>query len=212
MVEQHIVWLIDGDRVAARQHQLLLQHNNALTVQLVPIRARVEDYADLAAHPETGAVLISRLVELYSGGVYNSAMIADYLRALRPDLPLFLLVDDGSGDVGGPSVDGAFSVADLYQQPDVYRRRLLRAVGRYEQAMSTRQQRLQVLLDADLAGTLDATGAEELAALRADFERAAEVSQAKRVAQHEVDLAEKRQLVTQLEAIAQQLRAARRHE
>jgi hypothetical protein len=200
-----VCWLVGCDKLAAREWQSLLQRSQQLDVRVVPPLPRVEDYADLTVGGEAAAVLICASVVTQVEQVYSGATIADYLRALHPDLPIFLLDDGGSGEPDSASVDAVIAGDDLRDRPGVHSSRLLRAAGRYGAALSARQFRLQQLLDRQIAGTLDDAEAAELATLRADVERPAAVKAAKRAELHDVDLLEKRDLVDQLAALAEKL-------
>lgn len=200
-----IVWLVAGSDAAAQECQRLLEQSGQLDVRRVPLRASVEEHADLAANPDTGAIVIADTIARQVRGAYNSTVIADYLRALRVELPIFILCSDAAACEEPLAADGTFTVAELRRRPEVYAGRILRALGRYHAALSGRQQRLQELIDRQLAGSLSPAEAEELAELRADVERPSEVRLAKQAEQHAVDLADRRHLVEQLEALAEKL-------
>lgn len=198
-----ILWLIGGKKADAREQRQLLEQPPELEVRLVPLRERVEDYADLAANPDTGAVLISGTLWKRSDHAYTSVDVAAFLRSLRVELPIFLIGDDVEDDDG--AFDGVIDPRELRRRPELYRGRLLRATGRYQASLSAAQQRLQQLLDRQINGALTPDEAEELLALRALAERAAQVKLAKQVESLELDLAEKRAMVEQLEALAARL-------
>lgn len=198
------IWLVGGKKAEAREQKQLIEQLGALEVGIIPVRERADEYADLAANPDTGAVLISESIFKRSGHAYSGDDLATFLRTLRADLPIYLLTDDDDEAATG-SFDGVIAAADLRRRPEVYSRRLLRAAGRYQAALQGRQRRLQELLDRQIADTLSPADAAELAELRADAERAAQVKLAKHAERAELDLVERRTLVEQLEALAERL-------
>lgn len=204
-----LIWLIDGGDSAAAEQRRLLEQSGQLEVRRVPLRATVEEYADLAANVETGAVLVSQALERRSKGAYSSTAVADYLRTLRFELPIFILSPAGAAEEI-PAADGLIVVEELQRRPEVYVGRILRAAGRYAEALSARQQRLQTLLDRQFEGSLTADEAHELAELRAEVERPTEVRLAKQAELQDVDRAEKRHLVEQLETLAEKLRSRKK--
>jgi hypothetical protein len=204
-----IVWLVGSKKSDAREYRELLEASDNLQVAVVALRPRVEDYADLAANSDTGAIILSDSIRRRSDKAYSSGDVAAYLRALRAQLPIFVLSEDDAAE-DDPAVDAIFAARDLRKRPEAYTTRLMRAIGRYQDAMSAHQQRLQALLDRQIAGALTAEEAEELARLRSSSERAAQVKVAKQAESQEVDLLEKRELVSQLEALATKLEGRRR--
>ncbi len=205
-MEEHpaVIWLVGGKKADSQEHKRSIEQAEPLDARLVALRERVEDYTDLATSPLTGAVLISDSIWKKSGRVYSGADVATYLRTLRPELPIYLLSDDDE-DTGDGSFDGVISAKELRKRPEVYTSRLLRAVGRYKLSLDERQQRLQTLLDRQTNGSLTLIEGEELDELRAFTERPAQVSVAKQAKRLEFELAEKRNLVRRLEALAERL-------
>ncbi|MCU0490094.1 MAG: hypothetical protein MUD01_00695 [Chloroflexaceae bacterium] len=202
-----LLWLIDGAASETRHYKRQLERTHQLHVQAVPLRSAVVEYADLAANPHTGAVIISQKIGQQTNGSYDSATIADFLRTLREELPLFLLASSEAEDTS-PVFDGVLLAAQLEQRPEVYIPRLLRAAGRYEQALSARRRRTKELLDQQVLGALAVDEEAELAALRSYFERPADIKLAKRIEKRDAELSEKRSLVEQLESLAQKLEQA----
>jgi hypothetical protein len=204
-----LIWLVGGKKADAREQKQLLEQAAELQVVLVPLRERVDEYADLAANPDTGAVLLSASLWKRSDHTYSSADLAAFLRSLRPELPIYLITSEPDDDID--AFDGVLMARELRKRPDVYGPRLLRAAGRYQTALSERQRRLQELLDRELAAVsgdiapLGAAEIDELAALRADMERAAQFKVAKHTERLELDLLERRNLVEQLEALTERL-------
>lgn len=198
-----LVWLIDGGEAAAAEYRRLFEQSGQLRVRRAPIRSSVDEYADLAADLETGAVIISEAIGRKTDGAYDGATIAEYLRALRAELPIFMLSTSAATDI--PAADGMFTVEELRHRPEMYVGRILRAAGRYAEALTARQQRLKTLIDRQFEGSLSEEQAQELAELRADIERPAEVRLAKYAELHDIDRAEKKHLVEQLEALAEKL-------
>jgi predicted MPP superfamily phosphohydrolase len=198
------IWLVGLKKADARDYRQLLEESGPLRAELVPVRPGVEEYADLAASPELGIVLIGQALWKKSDRTYTSVDLALFLRALRAELPIFLVGDGHASDDEG-AFDAVIADADLRERPRAVAARLLRAAGRFEAARSTRQERLQGLLDRQIAGTLTPAESADLDALRADYERAAQLKVARAVESQELDLLEKKALVEQLELLAMKL-------
>jgi hypothetical protein len=194
---------VGGKKAEAQEQRRLIEQADALEVVLVPLRERVDEYADLAANHQTGVVLLSASLWKKSGHAYGSADVASFLRTLRPALPIFLLSDDEEDDHS--AFDGVIGLKDLRRRPHVYASRLQRAAGRYRDDLDERQRRLQALLDRQVDEALPPDEADELDDLRAFAERPAQVNVAKQARRLELELAEKRNLVRRLEALAERL-------
>lgn len=211
----HVV-LIGASKSDARECKALLEGSKQLTVRPIGLRVAVEDYADLAVAAEVGAVIIGRIKARRTESGYSSLLVADFLRSLREQLPIFYLADDSDTAAASraAAIDAVFFLDDLRREPEAYVSRLLRAMGRYGQALTAQQQRLRTLLDRQngevLGGAVDASELQELEALRRTIERPIETKIAKHVERQQAALIEQQSLVAQLEAMSERLEKASR--
>lgn len=200
-----IVKLIDDDQQDADLYQQLLEATGEISVECVPARSGVGDYANLAADPETGAVLIDERLGELAGVDYTGLEVADFLRTLRPELPIYILtnyaneIPDGQGE----SVEAIIDKKTLQNAPKVYVVRILRAMQQYEAALSDQQRRFKELIDCKLAGELSEEEEVELQQLRAAIERpfaSAEIEHERRWGE---ELRQQKELLNKLEQITQ---------
>jgi hypothetical protein len=202
-----VLWLIAGKDDEADAIRARLEAEGAFQVRIVKPRPALEDYSDLAADASTVGVIVGQLKRRRNDLNYDVIDLIDYLRALRADLPLFLLTNKDTAELEdrAASADAVFTVRELEQRPQVYTSRMQRTIGRYQQALSQRQQRLRELLDRQIADTLSPDESDELADLQAELERAHESRVVKAVERQQRYLSEQRSLVAQLEAVADRL-------
>lgn len=216
--EDPLVALVGGAKSDAREVKARLEESGRLVVHVLPLRATVEDYADLAANGLVGAVVIGRVRARRTEGGYNSIDLADYLRALNDRLPLFYLADDEDTSAvnGAAAFDAIFYLDQVRREAEAHVSRLLRAIGRYGAALSARQARLRELLDRQqdtlLGSGLEESEQAELEELRRQIERPLEARVAKYVERQNEALIEQKSMVAQLEALASQLGKASRSE
>jgi hypothetical protein len=202
-----VLWLIAGKDDEADEIRALLTSESDLQVRIVKPRPALEEYNDLAAYDSTVAVIVGQLKRRRNDLSYDVIDLLDYLRTLRADLPLFLLTNKDTAELEdrAASADAVFTLRDLTQRPQVYIGRIQRAIGRYQHALSQRQQRLRDLLDGQIADTLTPDEADELAELQAEIERAHESRVVKAVERQQRYLSEQKSLIAQLEAVADRL-------
>jgi FixJ family two-component response regulator len=201
-----VLRLIEADDEAAGAYRRLLEAEG-LEVERVAVGQAAEDYADLAADWETGAVLIAQRL----GGPleigYTGLDLADFLRTLQAELPIYLLVADHGEvpDDQGESVDGVIVTAALQKAPGVYAKRILRAMQRYTVALTERQRRHQQLIDRKLAGELSAEEEAELEQLRGTIARPFGPAVSAQERKWEDELRQQRELLDRLETITRGL-------
>lgn len=203
---RNILRIVDADDEAAEGYRRLLQ-TEGLAVDHVPAGLGTDEYAELAADWETGAVLIAHRLGSAPGLGKTGLDVADYLRTLRPELPIYLLADDESdlADDEGESVDGVILRSALQNAPGVYAKRILRAMQRYEAALTERQRRLKELVDRKLAGELSAEEEADLEQLRAVVARPFGPAVSAQERQWEDELKQQRELLDRLEAVTKGL-------
>ncbi len=202
-----IVWLIAADDAAGKEAQRLLRRAKALHVEQVRPQSSVEQYAALAADPRTGAMLIEYSLAGATPAPYDGVALANYMRVLRPDLPIFVLTDafDALMDQGGAVFDGIITQEQFRAHPHVYATQLLRSVQRFDAALTARQQRFRMLLDRQGAGTLTPPETDELGVLQASMERPLNLALAAHADRAEENLGQQQAMVRELRRIADKL-------
>ena len=176
MAEMEIVWLIEDDEEQADQYGRLLEiaSGNQFKVNYVAVKPRLTDYADLLADDRTGAIIIDQRLSELSGVAYEGIEVAEFLRTVRPELPIFILTQHSNDDLlleKEESVEFVMGKDDLTKRDAAYAARILRNIGRYEAALNKKQLRLKELIDLKLSDGLNEEEEEELQKIRADFER-----------------------------------------
>jgi CheY-like chemotaxis protein len=189
-----IVWLVDDDDTDAKQYKRFLNGGDKLHVEIVTPLPRVQDYANLLTNPETGAFILDHRLFDFKTASYTGLELANDLRALRPELPIFILTqyaDDEKLQGQERSVVEAIIAKDKMrnrQDCDVYVTRILRSIKRYEDALTEKQKCLQNLVDKKISGRLTNEEANELAKLRFDVERPADLLLAQKNEKWEAEL------------------------
>ncbi len=205
-----VVKLIEDSYEDADLYRQLLEAAGEIKIEYVPARPGVADYADLAADPETGAVVIDERLGVYAGVDYTGLQVADFLRTLRPELPIYILTNYANeiADDQGESVEFIIDKKTVRNAARVYAVRILRAMQQYEAALTKQQRRLKELIDRKLAGELSKEEEVELQQLRAAIERPfapAEIEQDRR---WDEELQRQEEQLERLEKIAQEIQQA----
>jgi hypothetical protein len=203
-----VVKLIEDSHEDANLYRQLLEAAGEIRIEYVPARPGVADYADLAADPETGAVVIDERLGVYAGVDYGGLQVADFLRTLRPELPIYILTNYANeiADDQGESVEFIIDKKAVRSAAKVYAVRILRAMQRYEVALTEQQRRLKELIDRKLAGELSAEEGTELQQLRAAIERPFATAELEHERLWDEELQQQRELLEQLEQIARGIR------
>lgn len=177
MAESPIVWLIEDDEEQANLFRRLVERRNdlKLVVKFVSVRPNIEDYADLVSDKRTGALIFDQRLDR-SGVAYEGIEAATFWRGQRPELPIFILTQHEDDDLlrdqeaAVEFIMEKGKVSDEHER-DVYVTRILRHMGRYAEALTEKQKRLQVLVDKSLSDDLSEAERDELQALRHYWER-----------------------------------------
>lgn len=214
MDKQKVVWLIEDDPEQADQFARLLQRasDGDLVVEFVPVRPQLTDYVDLLTDERTGAVILDQRLSEQSGVSYQGIELAEFLRVLRPELPIFILTQHADDDLLHQKEESVEFVIDkedltsLNHVPKVHVARILRAMGYYEEALNAKQRRLKELIDRKLSEQLDEAELAELEALRADIERPTEAQMNRQEAAWEAKLQTQDEFLEQLKQITQNIR------
>lgn len=203
-----IVKLIEDNRDDADLYQQLLEAAGEIKIEYVPARPSVADYADLAADPETGAVIIDERLSEFAGVDYTGLEVAGFLRTLRPELPIYILTNYANEipDDQGESVESIIDKKTVRKAPKVYVIRILRAMQQYEVALTDQQRQLKELIDRKLAGELSEVEETELQQLRAAIERPFAPAEIEHERRWEEELQQQRELLEQLEQITRGIR------
>lgn len=205
-----VVKLIEDSHDDADLYQQLLEAAGEVKIEYVPARPSVVDYADLAADPETGAVMIDERLGEFAGVDYAGLQVADFLRTLRPELPIYILTNYANeiADDQGESVEFIIDKKAVRKAAKVYVARILRAMQQYEAALTEQQRRLKELIDRKLAGELSEQGETELQQLRAAIERPFAPAEIEQERQWDEELQRQEEQLERLEKIAQEIQQA----
>ena len=205
-----VVKLIEDSHEDADLYQQLLEAAGEIKIEYVPARPRVADYADLAADPETGAVIIDERLSEFTGVDYTGLQVADFLRALRPELPIYILTNYANEilDDQGESVEDIIDKKTVRKAAKVYVVRILRAMQQYEAALTEQQRRLKELIDRKLSGELSEEEEAELQQLRAAIERPFAPAEIEHEHRWDEELQRQEEQLERLEKIAQEIQQA----
>lgn len=171
--EGRVVWLIEDNGDDAVRYKRLLERAGAIQVHLGEVRARLDEYAELAGDPAVGAVIVDQNLGEFSGVGYYGLDVANYLRAVSSALPVFILTNyyDLDLEENGEAVDLIINKGDIRTLGSVYVARILRRMGSYEEALSGQLRRYRTLIDREIEGEITPQEKEELMALEREIDR-----------------------------------------
>jgi CheY-like chemotaxis protein len=215
-------WLVDDDPEDAALYARLLEQAGLPRVEVFLPEPLLAGTVAMASDPAAGAVLIDHDVRDRAGVLVGGLAVADYLRGVRPELPIFLLVDHAAESDPEPNAGAVESVIPkphLHGHAPVYAARILRAMARYDAALSARQRRIRELVDrkvsADSGAGAESFGAaaeafgeaeeRELASLRAETERAFDLALSGQDTARDEQLRREEERLAELRAIAAEL-------
>lgn len=212
MAESPIVWLIEDDEEQANLFSRLVKRKGDLNlvVEFVAVRPSIEDYADLVGDKRTGAIIFDQRLDR-SGVDYDGIDAATFWRGQRSDLPIFILTQHEEDDLlreQEASVEFIMDkgkVADEHER-EVYVTRILRHMGRYAEALTEKQRRLQMLVDKSLSDDLSGAERDELQALRHYWERPFAGQMMQQEAAWEKDSQEQAHWLAEISGIAKDIR------
>lgn len=211
MAETEIVWLVEDDAEQADQYGRLLEigSGHQFKVNYVAVRPHITDYAALLADGRTRAIIIDQRLSELSGVPYEGIEVAEFLRALKPNLPIFILTQHGNDDLlleKEGAVEFVMGKDELIKRDTTYATRILRNIGHYEAALSKQQARLKELIDHKLAGELTTAEEVELQKIRADFERPFSVQLSSQESAWQAEKSSRAEFLQQLQQITQNIR------
>lgn len=201
------VWLIEDNDDDARMYERLLERSHQLDVQPVGVHPAVDDYAYLVANPQTGAVLIDHHLSDGTGVPYEGTDVAEFLRMLRAELPIYILTNYGpdAEEQGSDAADSIIDKQNVRKHTNAYIARILRGMQRYDEALMRKKQRIKELVDKKIASELSEDEERELTTLRADINRPVDLPLARQNEQRAATLQQKEQQIAALQELASRL-------
>lgn len=168
-----IVRFIEDNLEDAELYIRLLKRGGDIEIEFVGVRPSMSDYADSLADSETGAFIVDERLSEYGGVDYTGLQLADFLRAIRPELPIYILTNYPKDipESSGASVEFVVDKSSIRSTAQVVVSRILRHMQRYEIALSEQQKRLKDLIDLKLTKGLSTEEERVLEQLRAAIER-----------------------------------------
>jgi hypothetical protein len=131
------------------------------------------DWLQLTEDLSVSAVLLDHRLGESSNASYTGLELADSLRDVKPLLPLFILTKYASDErleSNGFSVDDVLDKERLRQDAAAaYVARILRGIGRYEEAKSNRAKHLSDLISLSLSRELSSEEKIELNTIRSEL-------------------------------------------
>lgn len=209
-----IVKFIEDEPDDASLYCQLLEAAGDIKVEHVNVLPTLDDYTDLLTNLETGAIIIDERLSPYGGVNYTGLQLADFLRTIRPEIPIYILTNysEDIPEDQGESVEFIIDKQTVLKKANakVYVARILRHMQQYEVALTEQQRRLKNLIDRKLTDGLNNEEEEELKQLRAKIERPSgpaiideENKWIERERKQEEDLRRQEELLERLEKIAQ---------
>lgn len=187
MIEKSIIKFIEDDYDDAQLYKEKLESEGSLIVELVDPREFpiVSEY-DKILFVTPQAIIIDQKISMYAGVPYEGLDIAEFLRSLNPMIPIFILTNyekETSDLASGWSIEYiiAKSKFKTKNQVKIHIKRILRAVGRYEDALSKKTKIFKELIDKKVSGTISTQEEKELNKIRSEFERVFAVTEDKQL-------------------------------
>jgi hypothetical protein len=206
--EKQIVWFIEDSIESAEEYSELLGQSDAFEFVHIPPRPSTDDYADIVANPRTGVIIIDQKLSPFSGVPYTGLNLADYLRILRPNLPIFILTsvikDFESFESEGSSVEAIIKKGAVRDSSEVYIARFSRSARRYDESLTEKQQQMMRLLD-KLDNGLSKEEGQELEELQDYFERPFRPAIESHIHEREEEIQERRSVVNDLQQLVEKI-------
>ena len=180
MTNLDVIALVDDNAEEIDLYRRLLEDSGLPRVEAFSPQDfhQISGYNFLASLGEFGAVILDERLDELSGVSYSGLEVAQFLRALRPELPIYIMTnwpDDLAQSEEAGDVEDVISKSDFSQHPSKYSARILRATSRYEESLNEKAREFGALIDKKLNGLLDITSSERLSELQAEFERASAI-------------------------------------
>lgn len=203
-----IVIFIEDDPEDADVYPRLLTASGRINVQHLAPLDDLTDYAELAAHPSIGAVIVDQRLSPRSGVPYSGYDVVQLLRSLRPELPIYMLTNYSREIPPGSrgSAEVIIVKGEAIQSADDWAQVIQRAMERYDKALTAQQSRFKELIDRKLTTDLTPEEEEELLQLRAALERPYALAEFDREAEWDTWLELEGEQLKRLEDIAQAIR------
>ena len=171
MQDTGLIYIVHHDPDRAKEMAQALAAATHSEVRVAELQLAPADYADLAAAAETSAVIIDQYLNQQAALGYCGMDVAEHLRRVRPGLPIYLLAGPEEDLRGREAlVEEVVPEESFLQRSPLYAVRLLRAMGRYADALSEADRRYRELVARKLDGALAESEDLELAARRAEIE------------------------------------------
>jgi CheY-like chemotaxis protein len=200
MSERATIALIDDNKEDIEVYgRLLEQQGNFDIIGIDPKKVgKLENLTDLASMGKVDAIVVDQRLDELSGVGYDGIDVADFLRSLRPEIPIYILTQYHD-DLGSRAmtVESIVDKKEFNHTPDVYAHRILRAAQRYKEALSEKQRRIIELVDMKTRGTITHELEEELEKLRAEVERVETLMVDRKLRERQVERSEESKLLSE---------------
>jgi len=200
MSEKTTIVLIDDNKEDIEVYGRLFEQQGGFEIRGIDPRefGKVENFADLASIGKVDAIVVDQRLDELSGVGYDGIDVADFLRSLRPEIPIYILTQYHD-DLGSRAmtVESIVDKKEFNRAPDVYAHRILRAVQRYREALSGKQWRIIELVDMKTRGTITPEFEEELEKLRAEVERVEALVVDRKLRKRRVERSEESKLLSE---------------
>ena len=152
---------------------------SAAPLRIIPVDP--QDYSSLEQCSEIladrpKAVLIDKKLDEFFGTAYDGFSLAGHIRAIDHMMPIYILTnfEEESDEVeSGWSVECIIPKENFKRRKDyeVYAKRITRAIGRYEEALLSREAELSALIDKKVSGKLSRSESLKLNRIRLEIGR-----------------------------------------
>jgi CheY-like chemotaxis protein len=200
------VLLVEDDEKDAKRYKRFLEKSGDVAVEIIEPMTSFASYGPLISDPSTGAMVIDQRLDDATAVQYSGTQLALWIRTMVSDLPIFALTNyPGDIDQSENVYISVFDKGKIAKDSKVYSDFIRESIQRYNAALTEKQQRLRELIDKKIDDELSESEAEELATLRADFERPADLILAEQSDAWESYLQEFSGLVEQLRQIGNKI-------
>lgn len=171
-----VIAYIDEDRKEQNMYTRWLECTHELQIARIDPRSfkTLSDYDRLLQDHELKAFVIDNKIAEYAGTPYEGVNIADFIRSLDCRIPIFILTN--FSDPEDPEYEGAVEYIipkghlNNKVNSTIHIKRILRAIGRYTDALSEREKIFSRLINKKVTEGLTEEEEVELENVRVDMD------------------------------------------
>lgn len=179
----NFIRLIDDEATEREVYKRHLERGKLLDIEEIDpkIFTKIKD-CDRLLMDDVKAIIIDQNIAATSGIPFDGLDIAEYLRGLNNMIPIFILTNF---EPEMTVLDKHWCVDNIITKDDFNSdegsrtniQRILRAIGRYDDALSSKMKEFGVLIEKKVSGTINVEEEDRLKGMKLEFERVTAVKE-----------------------------------